>query len=480
MNRVLLGAVALLTLAACGGSTGPAGAQGAQGDPGPAGPAGPAGSNGTTTASVSGITPDHVFLARSAEVTLSGFGTNWSSATTVDFGAGVTVKKLTVASPTALVADITIDKAAAMGPRDVTVKDSSGSTTYTNGFKVSSPVVITYESVPQGSIVTAHVKNLDVANPFDTTSTTDPNTFQTTYTNLNVVPGNGVEGIVTNANYFDADVQLFVDTTATGMVDFDLLSGAPTSQSALDYVSPKGVNITPRMATALTAGTPVMDTIANPMDSALYQYTPEATSLAIVDFTATPANANASPVLYLLPKSGAWADMLTGAGATQTNPNAVATWLTSSTDPVYAVFYDPSGATGSSTISVTSTPPALTAPTTSNDGTIANAVPATAFPFVLTNGSLSTAHHQDYVKITTGAADGGKTLTLYTICDSKTDLNVQLLQSDGTTQILGGDVMGAASGSTAATASTTYYLGIGTGQAFDPAHGSYQVILKVQ
>lgn len=86
------------------GCAGEPGARGAKGDPGESGVDGGAGSGATGKPSLSGVAPGSVFLARAVDVTLSGAGTAWTEAVTADFGAKITVKALTVASPTALVA----------------------------------------------------------------------------------------------------------------------------------------------------------------------------------------------------------------------------------------------------------------------------------------------------------------------------------------------------------------------------------------
>src|SRR5687768_1594008 len=73
--------------------------------------------------SVSGVFPHSAFLGRQMRVEISGDTTSWKDGTTVNFGAGVTVANVKVASPTALFADITVAPDAAPGLRDVTVDD---------------------------------------------------------------------------------------------------------------------------------------------------------------------------------------------------------------------------------------------------------------------------------------------------------------------------------------------------------------------
>src|SRR5579884_2296984 len=164
MKRVVsLGVLGMMgAIAACGGSQGPAGPQGQQGAQGPQGPAGPASSGASSTPSISDVQPSTAFLTRKAHVTISGYATSWTDATKVDFGAGITVSNVHAASPTALVADIAIDKTAALGPRDVVVTDTAGKDTYKQAFTVAPPAVLELQgSLAQGSIAIATVKLQD-------------------------------------------------------------------------------------------------------------------------------------------------------------------------------------------------------------------------------------------------------------------------------------------------------------------------------
>jgi hypothetical protein len=64
-------------------------------------------------------------------------GTNFSGATAVNFGAGITVNGFTVDSATQITADITIDGGAALGARDVSVTTPWGTGTQQSGFTVN-------------------------------------------------------------------------------------------------------------------------------------------------------------------------------------------------------------------------------------------------------------------------------------------------------------------------------------------------------
>lgn len=82
-------------------------------------------------------------------------GTNFTGATSVSFGAGITVTAFTVDSPTQITAIISIAETAALGPRDVSVTSPYGTGTLLNGFTVVTPSVPrspTVETLPPTSI----------------------------------------------------------------------------------------------------------------------------------------------------------------------------------------------------------------------------------------------------------------------------------------------------------------------------------------
>jgi hypothetical protein len=475
-RRFALGLVGCLGAlsAACGsGSAGPAG---------PAGPQGPAGtgSGGTGTASVSGVEPSTAYLARTAHVTVSGYGTAWTDKTTIDFGMGITVSNVHAASPTALVADIAIDKAAAMGPRDVVVNDTPANETYKQAFTVSAPAALTLQgSLAQGSIAIANIQLQDQSTPFDTTSQSDP-FGDVTYTNLAVTTPAGVTAQIESATTTSIQVLLTVDVDATAAAaDFDLLSGPAADPTDADFPVPGGLTVTAQKATALTA-TPAMGNINAAYGSVLYSYTPGA-ALSIVDISASSNVTNASPGFVLLPSTGHFSDSL-GFFQPTTSAAATTTVLPTGTTPYYIIYWDNSGTTGAYTVGATATAPASTLATTATDDTQAGALVATALPFVLTGGTLTTASSIDWVQITTGSGDAGKVIHVQTTGDPLTDVAVNILDSDGATSI-GGDDEGAPIDTTSSpiAASTTYYVTFAAGTLdFDPADGSYDAIIRIE
>ncbi len=421
--------------AACGGSTGsagpagPAGSNGMNGENGEAGAPGASGS-ATVNPSLSGITPERTFLSRTVDVTISGYGTNWSSSTTVDFGVGITVNKLTVASPTALIANITTKQTAALGPRDVSVKDGSSTETYKGAFEVLAPLSVTFQgNVSQGGNVIATLKVLDTSTPLDTTA--DPNTGA--FTNIAVSVGNGITASVQSVTDFGAKVELYIDVSATAATsDFDITSGPPgTAAADVDFLAPKAVTVAAVTPTALVAGTAVPGSIAAAYDTSVYSFTPSSAAQTILDFSISTTSATARPALYLLPTDGKWADFLTGAVASG-GPGSFS-YVASQTTALYGITWDGSGGTGPYSLAgVVATPSASTGAATANDATTGAAIPATTFPFVLTGGDLShSGGNGDWVKVTMPA--GKTSLRVQSSGDTLTDAVVNVT-TDGSTQ----------------------------------------------
>src|SRR5262245_45434853 len=93
--------VFLLMVGGCA-DAGPPGPQGPQGPRGPRGP-------GPTDAALVSVTPSQIFTGRTTTVVLSGVNTTFDDSWTVDVPlGGITSQLVGVASPDALVAEITV------------------------------------------------------------------------------------------------------------------------------------------------------------------------------------------------------------------------------------------------------------------------------------------------------------------------------------------------------------------------------------
>jgi len=411
------------------GAAGPAGPAGPAGDPGPTGPAGatgPTGPNGVTDPSISGITPGAAFLDRTVDVTISGFGTNWDSTTTVDFGPKVTVNSVNVASPTALVANITVAPDATLGGRDVTV----GGLTYAGAFKLQAPVAYDIKgTMAQGSLAIIDARNLDFMTPFDTTFTGDGFFTPIEYTNISISALPGLTAMVDTVEPYKLSMLMFVDVdTTAGSKDLDILSGPAGNQVHFPY--PGALNVAARTPTEITSGTAADGNITEAFGSELYKFVPAAGD-SVVNFEITTTSADADPGIILLPASGKFADLITYANAGM--------FAADSSDPFYMVVWDNTGIPNYDfSVSVTQlVVNGFEEAEPNNDAS--HAQQALALPALFKSANLATGSDEDWIKVTVDAADVGKSIHVKTMPgDPQTDTVVEVLDTDGTTS-LGGE-----------------------------------------
>jgi hypothetical protein len=475
----LVSAVAVLGAAVgCSGSDGAAGAAGAQGpagpkgDPGPAGPAGPAGTGGggaASTPSLSAVTPSSAMIGRTLDVTISGYATSFTDKTTVDFGADVTVNHVTVASPTALVANVTVKDTAKVGALDVKVKDAVA-LTYKGAFQVVSPIGLTVDgTVAQGSIALVHVVNHDFTTPFD--ATTDGNFFNPSYTNIQIPQPAGLATQVLSVDAYSLTYAVLADVDApAGSVDTTIESGPNGAQVAFPY--PASYSVEKRDPVALVDGQASSAKVAKAYESGLYQYAPGA-SLATLDIDVTAADPNASPKVWILPKSGHFADALGAATTT--------TLLTSSAAPLYFIYFDGSGIAGYTYhVKATSTAVTAGAEKEPND-TLATANAVGALPWVAKDATLASMADEDWfaVKLEGGAV--GKTLVAATLAgDPLTDTIVEIVDKDGTSLAKSDDSTYLDAATIDVKAAGTVYVHVTASTYFDPSHDTYSLLVRLQ
>lgn len=367
---------------------------------------------------MSAITPRRVFLDRTVDVSISGVATAWTDAVKLDFGAGVTVNSTRVASPTAIVASITVSRDAATGARDVTVTQGDATTTFKGAFDVASPLAIT-GTAAQGSIVVGTLRQLDVSTPFDTTTEGDGLFTEISYPNLSIGIGSkpGVAASVQSASPFSLSCLMLVDVeTAAGKADLTVKSGAGD-----DVVSSAGsIEIAARAPTVLSAST--KGTITSPGASLLYKYTAAADEL--VTFTASATSAQ--PGIALLPASGKFADMF-GFGASHS--------ISAKKDEsFYLVTWDSSGASGYTfDLGVKSV---AGVPETEPNDACGAAMAITAGEPVF--ASFANDADEDWYAVTAGAGDVGKKIHVVTFPgEPDTDTLVDVLAGDCTTSLGG-------------------------------------------
>ncbi len=401
-----LGLVALMLAAGCSGSDGANGKNGADGENGTDG------TDGTgfeTSASVSGVFPGFALLGASTEVTLSGFATNWDDTTTVSFGDGVTVDSVRVASPTALIATVSIAGTASIGLRDVTVTTGDEALTYAQGFNLGSPIaVVTRGTMAQGSIVLATIKNMDSSRPFDDTSTGDGLFTPLEYTNLAVTTPAGVNAQVSSVTPFSAEVTLLIDGDATaGANAIEVLSGPDGAQES--FPNPEGLDIEARTPTALTPNDTTDVTIADAFASH-YVSVDVPAGLKILDFSTTAGAGD--PALAALGGSQKFADLLGFDPSFFGVSEAASTW--------YGVVWDNTGESGYTASITANAYDATGVAEGASNGDKASAT-ALALPGVVQAASLTDDLDVDWFAVTVAAGDVGKSLYLKTYGDPLTD-----------------------------------------------------------
>jgi len=476
-STVVVGVV----IAACSGSTGPAGATGATGTTGTTGMKGAPGTSATATPSVSAITPPYAFLGRSITLSIAGSGTAWDSATTVSFAdPKVTVNKVTVASVTGLLVDITVASDATVGPDDVTVTDAKVSAVYKGAFEVRGPLTVTSTpatGVPQGGLANLHVVMSDLTTPFD------PNTTNVTLSSTDLQMG------TPSPTDYAFDLTIEADVLAkTGTFDMDVTSGMP----AIDSPAAQSFKIAPRAPTTATSTAAATGNLETDLDTELYQFTPASASQEFVQFNISSTAGTLSGTV--IPPSGKYADAISqgfsehyGQGTTATSLFYVV--VGDSNNP----FTGPGPTPADTALAVFESPCTSmneeSETTAMNDDTAATAQPVTTLPAlvsgVLGYGSVAPAADVDYYAVTvTGSpktihvATGGDPLddTVLYIYDSATTGAMPVATSDDL------DYQEDLSFTTPSNGDGTYYIQVAPSQsgAFSASDNTYQLFIDVK
>lgn len=422
------------------------------------------------TPSANAVIPADGFAGRQVRVQISGDNTNWDSSTTVQFGDGITVGAITVASPTAIFAQITIAADAKLGTRDVTVSDN---TKLTGAFEVTSPTKITYEgTTAQGSIGLFTITNLDVANQFDATSTGDGFFTPLVYTNFELAGPAGANFVISSVSPFSASGTFLIDTDAGAGGAVTVKSG-PASGVVSSPVD-NNLTIAARTPMALTANTAASVAAGKAFSSSLFTFTTGATG-AINDFAASSTNTDATPAVFVLPSSGHWADEL-GVGTS----DAPFETLTNSATTYILVALDESGEDGHPF----AVKPTITAATVLSDvepnNTKATAQAIATLPGGVAGATLTDDTDQDWFMVTVPA---GKKLNIVTGGDPGCDTLIDVWKADGTTNVDESDDSDYLDTlTTAALTAGTYYVEISASQAgyFTTSQNHYTATITVQ
>jgi len=480
MNRTLgLGLGWALALGVVvGACTGPEGAEGKQGLQGLQGDAGPP---GTGTPSVSAVTPPYGFLGRTVDLTVAGSGTTWSSATTVAFAdPAIKVNKVTAASATGLLINVTIGAAASIAATDVTVTDGSTTEVYKGAFSIKAPLLVTVDppaGVPQGGLANLHVQMLDVTTPFD------PDNTSVTLSSPDVAMSQPAP------TDFAFDLTIEADVLATTGT-FDLVVSSGVTGSSVDSPAKAAFSIAARAPVTLSATTPATGTLQTEIDTGLYEFTPADATQRFVQFTLTTSTSGGALVGTAIPKSGKYADALAPGFAIRYGEG------TTSTDPFYVVAGDSNGLFGPgptpANVTLTTFQAACTAgaeaaeTAAKNDDTIATAQVVTTLPALISGtlgyGAVAPAADQDYYAITVTGAP--KQIHVVTGGDALTDTVVDVYDPSSTELGPSADDDLQEDFTVSAPTNGTYYVLVnasnGQSSQFDPTHNTYQLFIEVK
>jgi len=348
-----------------------------------------------TTPTASGVFPAEGFTGRSLRVEISGDATTWKDGATVDFGAGVTVNKVDVASPTDLFADITIDPGATVGKNDVVVTNGSKKYTLTQAFELVSPTPISWSGdVAQGGVPFFTIENLDFSHQFDATQ--DQNTGE--FTGITATGPAGTQIVVTAVTPFQIQGQVFIDVNAAaGSTPLQIVSG--TGSDA--FTSNAGtVDIKARTPMPFTNNA----TISLPEEGSSQLYTFSATGATLVHYTLSGTSADSTPVSEVLGAGGTWTSDAIGASPVIFENGGTGYLLVESFG------------TAADTVTLAGGVDALTSAAEGADGTngtptgtsVVNA--ASSLPFRQTGGMITSTNDVDYVKFVAPAGSTGKHL----------------------------------------------------------------------
>jgi Quinohemoprotein amine dehydrogenase, alpha subunit domain III len=392
-TKVVSGVFVAAAITAC--AEGP---KGEKGDPGEKGP------GFETGQSISAVQPTSVLLGRRIQVQISGFATAWNEQVQVAFGSGITVLKVTVASPTALVAEIEVASSAAPGVRTITVTQGTSIASFANVFEVKAPYLVqVLAPVTQLSATVARLQR--GADSLRMPSSLDEIEFH--------LP-DGLDAQIFAVTRDTADIFIATDrdvTPGAKEIGVVLFPGA-----ADEYTFAFTLTVGAGSSSDAVVGTPVTGALPA-FASKAYRFT----SATAGYISITISGAGAGPVAFAIDDSGAFSGLL--------GQTLEATAFSVTADRVfYVVVFDFAGDAGQFTLSLS--PSELTAEVEPND---AETQAQTLGPLPIVIGgslTLEAADVVDVFKVTLGAEMIGKQLH-FEMFGGEADVAVEVKPSGG-------------------------------------------------
>ncbi len=269
------------------GADGDPGPQGEPGEKGEPGEQGEPGDPGSSAGSLNGISPTSAMRGTVSQVLISASGVTFDDPE-VDFGEGIAVNDVAVASDTALVVTIVVEPDAAFGPRDVTVTDGSAEYVLEGAFDVRSALTMNFiDGFPaQGGYFVGRIAlsqpGLTFASDISITTTSS---------------GASVLVRPETASPFSVDAVFFLDADVTAPVEYTLTSGS------FDFISEFPVTST--LPQQIMAGITVPGTFSSPRQTRLYDFVAPGAGNFIAAVAKSESTNYPAPVLALLP-DGIW------------------------------------------------------------------------------------------------------------------------------------------------------------------------------
>jgi hypothetical protein len=430
--------------------------------------------------SISAVVPGDVFAGASAGVLISGDNTEWEDGVTVDFGAGVQVGDVTVASPTALWVEITVDPDAGLGARDVTLTQGEGeddTLSYVGAFNVVSPLKISADTknVDQGSITVVTVQSIDFLRPFDTTDGNIEIVVPET-SGLMAFPEGEIEPYILKMS-----VYANVDADA-GPVDLEILSGPPDGDP-ISLVLPDAIEIEAKTYAASTLDE-LSGTFSGPNGAQTFKV--EGDGAMILEMYASfDPEVEGSTQFFILGEGGSWSNDLIAVGSPGFfDPGGYAQFLVTGT--YYVVVRDIAGIGAydfECLYLITSEIGDETA-AEDDDNDVAEDAQAVGHPIVV-NASLADDTDVDFYAITIAAPTLGgeveytENLLIYTSSPNSTDTTITVYEEDGETEVVPEQDNGYGEGvSTGALPAGTYLIRIqNTAPPYPPIPGDYDLAI---
>lgn len=301
--RLSLMAAAVLAAACSDGAPGPAGAPGAPGTKGEDGetPSRPAGS-------INQISPRAGLVDRNVTVTISADQAKLDADAKIDFGEGVSVRKVTANATGGLEVELAISADAKLGAHDVIVTTKDGELVAKRGFVVAVPLdtKVAAGKAEQGGLVRLDVSNRDKI-------WFDPDRF-TLFPFVSPQEPSLVPLAHQGFTATDGSVILLGDPLAKlGPLGFLGINDPEDQYSASFLSEPDAVNVAARQAEVLVSGTTVDKTFANELETGFYvaELKPAQNEAFIVDLFAKPVEGSTmEPMILAYPESGRVQDLI--------------------------------------------------------------------------------------------------------------------------------------------------------------------------